>query len=115
MSIYDKYQKPEAYSDDDFWKKLKKYAKKAGRELALLGLELWYVIKDPETPPWAKTAAMGALVYFVCPFDVIPDFIPVIGLTDDYGVMAYAYLKLASLITPVIKEAATKRLDEWFE
>jgi uncharacterized membrane protein YkvA (DUF1232 family) len=33
---------------------------------------------------------VGALVYFLMPFDAIPDFIPVIGLTDDVTVIAMA-------------------------
>jgi uncharacterized membrane protein YkvA (DUF1232 family) len=33
---------------------------------------------------------VGALVYFLMPFDAIPDFIPVIGLTDDVAVIAMA-------------------------
>ena len=33
---------------------------------------------------------VGALIYFLMPFDAIPDFIPVIGLTDDVAVIAMA-------------------------
>jgi uncharacterized membrane protein YkvA (DUF1232 family) len=33
---------------------------------------------------------VGALVYFLMPFDAIPDFIPVIGFTDDVTVIAMA-------------------------
>ena len=39
--------------------------------------------------PFATIAAIvGALAYLICPIDVIPDFIPVIGLVDDAAVIA---------------------------
>ena len=39
--------------------------------------------------PFATIAAIvGALAYLICPIDVIPDFIPVIGLLDDAAVIA---------------------------
>ena len=39
--------------------------------------------------PFATIAAIvGALAYLICPIDVIPDFIPVLGLVDDAAVFA---------------------------
>lgn len=46
--------------------------------------------------PWKSIAAIaGALLYVLTPLDLIPDFIPVVGLLDDAGVIA-ACLKLVS-------------------
>jgi uncharacterized membrane protein YkvA (DUF1232 family) len=40
--------------------------------------------------PWKTlTLVLGAVIYFVNPFDLVPDFIPLLGLTDDAGVVAY--------------------------
>ncbi len=42
--------------------------------------------------PWKTLVLMaGALLYFVTPFDLIPDFLPVIGFTDDLAVVFWIY------------------------
>jgi uncharacterized membrane protein YkvA (DUF1232 family) len=43
---------------------------------------------DPATPSRVKLLIVGALAYFVMPFDGIPDFLPIIGFTDDAAVIA---------------------------
>ncbi len=37
---------------------------------------------------------VGAVIYFVNPFDAIPDFLPLIGLTDDLSVVGFAVLRV---------------------
>ncbi|MDF4647327.1 YkvA family protein [Vibrio parahaemolyticus] len=55
-----------------------------------------YVKGDYTEVPWRVIAAItGAIVYFVSPIDVIPDFIPVVGYLDDALVIKLA-LDLAS-------------------
>ena len=42
--------------------------------------------------PWkAMLTVVAAIIYFVSPIDLIPDFIPVTGLTDDVGVLLWVY------------------------
>jgi uncharacterized membrane protein YkvA (DUF1232 family) len=46
--------------------------------------------------PWkAMLSVVAALIYFVSPIDLIPDFIPVTGLTDDVGVLLWVYNSLS--------------------
>lgn len=78
------------YSEASFWKKITQYAKKAGEGTITQALKLYYAAKDPDTPAWAKTTIYGALGYFISPIDAIPDFTPVLGYTDDLGVLAAA-------------------------
>ncbi len=57
---------------------------------------LWDMTKDPKAPWQSKAMAVGALVYTVSPLDAIPDMIPVLGLTDDAGVIVAAVAALGS-------------------
>ncbi|HEU5437130.1 MAG TPA: YkvA family protein [Telluria sp.] len=102
------------YSEDGFWDKVKTYGKKAGREVVEKALWLFYAAKAPATPKWAKTAIYGALAYFIFPLDAIPDFAPLVGYTDDLGVLVAALGTVASYITDDIKQKASKQLTDWF-
>ena len=46
-------------------------------------LALWYALRHPRTPLSAKVVATLVVAYAVSPIDLIPDFIPVLGLLDD--------------------------------
>ena len=46
-------------------------------------LALWKLFRHPQTPRAAKLVAIAVLAYAVSPIDLIPDFIPVLGLLDD--------------------------------
>lgn len=41
---------------------------------------------------------LAAIIYFLNPIDLIPDFIPVIGLTDDFSVLLWVYHTVGSEI-----------------
>lgn len=43
-----------------------------------------------------KAIVIGALLYFINPIDLIPDFIPFVGYLDDMAVMALAYRYLTN-------------------
>lgn len=39
----------------------------------------------------AILSVVAAVIYFVSPFDLIPDFTPILGLTDDVSVLVWVY------------------------
>ena len=65
-------------------------------------------------PLKTKMVSYGALGYFISPIDVIPDFIPVVGFTDDIGVLAAAVVMAASYIDAEAKAKADAKLAGWF-
>ncbi|NYT61575.1 DUF1232 domain-containing protein [Alcaligenaceae bacterium] len=102
------------YSPQRFWKKLGPLAQSTGRSALEKALYLYYATQDANTPKWAKRIIYGALGYFIFPLDAIPDLAPLIGYTDDIGVMAAALATIAFYITPEVKEQAHRKLDQWF-
>ena len=51
-------------------------------------VSVWYCARDAKTPTAAKGIMLAALAYFILPTDVVPDFLGVIGFTDDAAVFA---------------------------
>ena len=84
------------YSDESFWDKVKTHARKAGRDVLGKALTLYYCLKDSDTPAWARTVIIGALAYFILPTDAIPDYLPMVGFTDDLGALAAAAITVAA-------------------
>jgi uncharacterized membrane protein YkvA (DUF1232 family) len=56
--------------------------------------KLWRYVRDGRVPLWRKLVGVAAVAYLFWPFDLIPDFIPVIGYLDDAGILTAAALFL---------------------
>jgi uncharacterized membrane protein YkvA (DUF1232 family) len=57
--------------------------KERARLLKRETLTLYFAVRDPRTPWYAKLVAAGVVAYALSPIDLIPDFIPVLGYLDD--------------------------------
>ena len=112
MSDHSKYSS--AYSDSSFWDKVKDHAKSAGETVLEPALKMYYAALDSDTPVWAKTAIMGALGYFISPIDAIPDIAPIVGYTDDLGVLTAALAATATNIKDEHVTKAKETLRRWF-
>ena len=96
------------YSDSGFWNKVKKLGKKVLKPALLL----YYVMKEPSTPFDTKGLIIGALGYLILPIDLIPDFIPVAGYTDDLTALLAVVKMCKEHITPEIERKVRKYLGE---
>lgn len=67
--------------------------------LAVYLLALWKLFKHPDTPRAPKWIALAVLAYAVSPIDLIPDFIPVLGLLDELILLPLG-IALAVRLTP---------------
>lgn len=104
----------EGYSDEGFWDKVTRFAKRAGREVIEKALWLHYAAQDEKTPAWAKATMYGALAYFILPADLIPDLIPGAGFTDDLGAILAALTAVAAYVTPEVRAKAAEQVKQWF-
>ncbi|MDM9559282.1 YkvA family protein [Bordetella petrii] len=70
-------------------------------------LTLWFAARHPRTPWYAKALAAFVVAYALSPIDLIPDFIPVLGLVDD-ALLLPALIWLAVRLTPADVLAACR-------
>ena len=83
-----RYRRERAQVESDFWDKLRR---SIGRiPFAEDALAAYYCTLDPATPMQVKAILVGALAYFIVPTDMLPDFIALLGFTDDAAVIAAA-------------------------
>jgi uncharacterized membrane protein YkvA (DUF1232 family) len=91
-----------------FWPKFRRVAARLPFAEDLVAA--WFCAFDRNTPRHVQVALIGALAYFVLPFDFIPDMMPLIGFTDDAAILATAIKLVAGHITPNHREAARRVL-----
>jgi uncharacterized membrane protein YkvA (DUF1232 family) len=96
-----------------FWIKLKKVVGKLPFAEDLLAA--YYCAFDRHTPRHVQAALLGAIAYFILPFDFIPDMLPVLGFTDDAAILATAIRLVSAHILPEHREAARAALKRGIE
>ena len=108
----DKYA--DSYNDNDFWSIVKTYGKTIGSGVIVKVLELYYLLQKAGIPNKIKVMIMGALAYLICPVDLIPDVLPLIGWTDDATAISLVVNQLGSHIDGEITDLARKKTEEIF-
>ena len=103
------------FSQSEFVEKISRVAKRAGAKLVYAALILFYTLQSDKISTKDKALIIGALGYLISPLDVVPDAIPIVGLSDDLGVLLYVLKTVWTDIDPSIKEQAKKKLDQWFD
>ena len=103
------------FSQSEFVEKISRIAKRAGSKLVYAALILYYTLQSDRVSKTDKAIIIGALGYMISPLDVIPDAIPIAGLTDDFAVLIYVLKKVWTDIDPTIIEQAKEKLSKWFD
>jgi uncharacterized membrane protein YkvA (DUF1232 family) len=108
MSDDERLNRDEANVLANFWRAFRRFA--AQIPFAEDLLTAYYCALDRGTPTYVRVALFAALAYFVDPFDVIPDVLPIIGLSDDAAVLAGAIKLVWDNIKPEHRDAARDAL-----
>ena len=103
------------FSQSEFVEKISRIAKRAGSKLVYAALILYYTLQSDSVSKTDKAIIIGALGYMISPLDVIPDAIPIAGLTDDFAVLIYVLKKVWTDVDPSIIEQAKEKLSKWFD
>lgn len=108
-------EQPNDYSEDKFWGKAQRFAKRLGKDVLHTAITLYLVAKDNDTPIWAKSTIFAALGYFILPIDMIPDVLVGVGYSDDVTVLGGAIATVASSIKDSHRTEATGKVQELLE
>ena len=100
------------YSENKLLRKLSSAAKWAGAKVVYAVLLLYYILRSPNISVADKSKIYGALGYFILPTDLVLDFIPMMGYTDDMAALLWALHTVINNLTPEIKQQAKDKLTE---
>jgi uncharacterized membrane protein YkvA (DUF1232 family) len=71
--------------------------------------QLWFALRHPQAPGWLKLGTALVALYLFSPIDLIPDFIPFVGVMDDLILVPLAIRWLLKRLPPEIAAAAAAR------
>jgi len=110
ISTYVKY-----YDELRLNKKIKRFGKALGSKILFYVLVLGVLISDNKIPLKVRLVFIAALGYLIVPLDLISDFLPMVGFTDDIAFISYAINNARMYITPEITSKAKDKLSQWIE
>jgi uncharacterized membrane protein YkvA (DUF1232 family) len=86
--------------------------KARARELKGEVLALYLAAKHPQTPWYAKLFVVAIVAYALSPIDLIPDFIPVLGLLDEVLLLPFAIVLAVKMVPAGVMSECRARASE---
>ena len=75
---------------------------------------MYIAMKRSDTPLYAKLACGLCVYYVLSPLDVIPDFIPVLGMVDDVVILPFLlWLAIKLMPVDIMEECITQAQNDW--
>ena len=71
--------------------------------------QLWFALRHPAAPGWLKLGTALIALYLLSPVDLVPDWLPLIGVVDDLVLVPLAIRWLLGRLPPEIAEATARR------
>tara|TARA_B100000900_G_scaffold182674_1_gene154989 strand:- start:320 stop:688 length:369 start_codon:yes stop_codon:yes gene_type:complete len=87
---------------------------KAGRLIAKPALEVMEMAMDPLTPSKVRVSLLAAMAYLIMPLDLFPDFMPIVGFSDDFVALTAVLSIWSQYMTPSIRIRAERKLNKIF-
>jgi uncharacterized membrane protein YkvA (DUF1232 family) len=76
-------------------------------------LLLYYAWKHPSTPPFIKGMLVALVAYVLSPVDLIPDYLPFIGIVDDVAIIPAAVVFLTNMLPSSIRTECEMESAKW--
>lgn len=108
------FKKNKSFSEPGLWQKINKVSRRVGMKVIYPVVLLYYLFKSNDVPLKAKSLIVGAITYFILPFDGLPDFLPFLGYTDDLSLLLATVSHLYKYISSEILEQTRTKISEWF-
>lgn len=86
-----------------------------GVKITYSAMLLFYAYNRTATPKWAKNIILGSLAYLLSPVDAIPDLTPLLGFTDDLGVLSFGLVTIACYIDEDVRSAAKTKIMSMYK
>lgn len=115
MELPDFLSYKDKFSTSGFVEKISRIAKRAGVKLVYSALILYYTLESDKVSTKEKAIILGVLGYLISPLDLVPDAIPIAGLSDDLAVLLYVIHKIWGNVSDDIKLKAKNKLSKWFD
>lgn len=96
------------------WKRIQRHFTIMGQQTVYAAMLMLHAFRRKETPLWAKNIIAGSIAYLLAPFDAMPDLTPLLGYTDDLGVLSFGLVTIASYINDEVRVSARKRVKKLF-
>jgi uncharacterized membrane protein YkvA (DUF1232 family) len=90
--------------------RLKTWARALKRDV----ITLWFALKHPDTPWYARALAAVITAYALSPIDLIPDFIPVLGYLDDLIIVPAGVWLLLKIVPENVVVDSRAKSEQWF-
>lgn len=74
---------------------------------------LYYAWRHPGTPFFVRAALVAVLAYVVSPIDIVPDYLPVIGIADDVALIPAAIISLTHMLPSNVLAECRRESERW--
>ena len=105
----------EYYEEKAFKDKVRDFGSRLGSKVLYPAFLLFNILQDRDTPLEVRGVIVASLGYFICPVDIIPDIVPVLGMTDDIGVLTLGIELIKQHITQDIEDKTNRDLSKLFK
>jgi uncharacterized membrane protein YkvA (DUF1232 family) len=74
---------------------------------------LFYAWRHPQTPNYLKGLLAAVFIYLLSPIDLLPDYLPVVGVADDAALVTAALFYLTHLLPAPVLAESRRQSEKW--